>query len=259
MADLHGIGILVTRPQHQAMPLCRLLEVAGAVTYRLPAIDIKPLTDRRALSARLGNLANFDLIIFLSANAVRFGAGLLEQKRDLNLAAIGPATARALNQAGYRVAVQPAGGFDTESLLRHPTLHALAGKRILLIKGSGGRDLLPTELVRRGAEVVPADVYRRERPQPDASELATLELRFAAREIHLITATSVETVVNLLALATPSLGTQFGSVPWVVPGARIAAALRELAPGVSVIQADSAEDQDLVAAIRRWRSSESGA
>ena len=47
---------------------------------------------------------------------------LLEQRRDLNLAAIGPATLRALNQAGYRVAVQPAGGFDSESLLRHPRL-----------------------------------------------------------------------------------------------------------------------------------------
>ena len=259
MLPLHAVGVLVTRPQQQAMPLCRLLEARGASTFRLPAIEIKPLGDRGVLAARVGPLADFDLIIFSSSNAVRFGATLLEQKRDLTLAAIGPATARALNQAGYRVAVQPTGGFDSESLLRHPQFNSLAGQRILLIKGSHGRDLLQSELTRRGAQVTIADVYQRERANPSSADLAELERHFAARAIQVITATSVEIGENLLELATPALRADFDRVHWVVPGARIATSLRDRGLEGPILQADSAEDQDLVAAIVRWRASESGA
>ncbi len=259
MLPLHGIGVLVTRPQHQAMPLCRLLETSGASTFRLPAIDIKPLPEQRGMASRLGSLEAFDLIIFTSSNAVRFGAVLLEQRRDLALAAIGPATARALNQAGYRVAVQPTDGFDSESLLRHPKLNSLAGSRILLIKGSDGRELLHHELARRGAQVTVADVYRRERAQPSAAELAALEAHFAAGAIQVITATSVEIAGSLLGLATPALRNDFERAHWVLPGARIAQSLRDRGLSGVLLQADSAEDQDLVAAIVRWRASESGA
>jgi uroporphyrinogen-III synthase len=259
MLALHGVGVLVTLPQQQAGPLCRLLQTRGASTFRFPAIDIKPLTDRRALAARLGALEDFDLIIFLSSNAVRFGAVVLEQKRDLPLAAIGPATARALNQAGYRVAVQATGGFDSESLLRHPKLEHLASNRILLVKGSGGREYLQDELTRRGARVTIADVYRRERANPSSGELSALEALFAERAIQVITATSAETADNLLELATPSLRGDFDSVRWVVPSARVAARLRERGVPGTPLLADSAEDHDLVEAIVRWRASESGA
>jgi uroporphyrinogen-III synthase len=256
MLPLHGIGVLVTRPQQQAMPLCRLLEARGASAFRLPAVEIRPLANRRALASSLGAPADFDLIIFTSSNAVRFGATLLEQQRDLPLAAIGPATARALNQAGYRVAVQPADGFDSESLLMHPRLLSVVGRRVLLIKGLGGRDLLKNELTRRGAQVRVAEVYRRERANPSSAEIAAVEARFAAREIQLITATSVDIARNLLELATPPLRAEFDRAHWVVPGARVAASLREAGWAGSVLQAQSAEDEDLVAAMIRWRASE---
>ncbi len=153
------------------MPLCRLLEAEGASTLRLPAVEIKPLGDRRALAAELATLERFDLIIFTSANAVRFGAGFLGQRRDLPLAAIGPATARALNQAGYRVAVQPMGTTDSEGLLLHPRLEHLVGHRILIIKGANGRQLLEQELTRRGAQVVLADVYEVVPASPERGDI----------------------------------------------------------------------------------------
>src|SRR5579859_6308566 len=149
MPTLQGVGVLVTRPELQAMPLCRLLEAQGATTLRLPALEIRPLKDRRALAEQLGALYSFDVIIFTSANAVRFGVSFLDQRRDLTLAAIGPATARALNQAGYRVAINPPNAFDTEALLSHSKLAHVSGHRILLIKGSDGRLLLQQELTRR--------------------------------------------------------------------------------------------------------------
>jgi uroporphyrinogen-III synthase len=232
------------------MPLCNLLAAQGASSYLLPGIEIKPLTERHALAARLGALENFDLIIFTSANAVRFGATLLEQRRDLALAAIGPATVRALNQAGYQVAVQPTENFDSEGLLRHTKLGHVAAQR---------RDVLQRELARRGAHVTVADVYRRERAKPTAKELAALQAHFATGAIHVITATSAEIAANLLTVATPALRADFERAHWVVPGARVAQSLRERGLAAPLLLADSAEDHDLVDAIVRWRASESGA
>jgi uroporphyrinogen-III synthase len=259
MLPLHGTGVLVTRPRHQAAMLCRLLEAQGASVERFAAIEIEAIDERREWAARLGDLEKFDLIIFSSANAVRYGAALLEQRRDLPLAAIGPATARALNQAGYRVSVQSSEGADSESLLRHPKLNAVAGGRVLLVKGAQGRELLEQELVRRGAEIAVAEVYRRTCARPSEAQMRALETRFAAHEIDAVTATSVEIGANLLALATPRLRRAFDAVHWVVPSERVAESLREGGVKGPSLLARSAEDQDLVSALIRWRAGESGA
>jgi uroporphyrinogen-III synthase len=260
MPALHGVGVLVTRPEQQAMPLCRLLEIEGASTLRLPAIEIKTMGNRRETAAQLGALGDFDVIIFTSANAVRFGASLLDQKRDLTLAAMGPATARALNQAGYRVAVQPPHGTsDSESLLLHPRLEHPAGRRILIIKGYNGRPFLEQELAQRGAQVTEVDVYRRVPATPSHAVLGALLDSFTAGAVQVITATSLEIASNLLSVATPALRSEFERVHWLVPGERIAAGVRERGLSAPLLSAASADDHDLVAALIRWRSSVSGA
>jgi uroporphyrinogen-III synthase len=241
------------------MPLCRLLESGGAMVLRLPAISIKPVGDTQELRRRLGALEAFDLIIFTSANAVRFGAPLLDQRRDLTLAAIGPATARSLHQAGLSSSMTPREGSDSESLLLQPMLAHAAGRRILIVKGMHGRELLQEELTRRGAQVIVADVYKREPAVHSAAELAGLEAKLIAGEIQVITATSVEIAASLLHMAPASLRREFDRVHWLVPGARVAGAVRERGVTAPILQADTAEDQDLVAAIVRWRSSVSGA
>jgi uroporphyrinogen-III synthase len=259
VTPLHGVGVLVTRPEFQAMPLCRLLESYGATTLRLPAVEIKPLKDRRVMAEQRGVLENFDVILFTSANAVRFGVSFLDQKRDLTLAALGPATSRALNQAGYRVAIQPGGSFDSEGLLSHPRLERVAGHRILIIKGAHGRDLLQQELTSRGATVVCAEVYERVPATFSAAALEAVQERFAAGEMQVITATSLEIGAALLKLASLGLRSEFERAHWLVPGERVASGLRELGLKAPLLHADSAEDQDLAAALIRWRSSVSGA
>jgi uroporphyrinogen-III synthase len=251
------------------MPLCRLLESYGATTLRLGVIEIKPLKDRRVLAEQVGVLEKFDVILFTSANAVRFGVSFLDQKRDLTLAALGPATSRALNQAGYRVAIQPGDSFDSEGLLSHPRLERVAGHRILIIKGTHGRDLLQQELTRRGATVICAEVYERVPAILSAAALAAVQERFASGEIQVITATSLEIGAALLKLAplgvaplglgSLELRSEFERAHWLVPGERVASGLRELGLEAPLLQADSAEDQDLAAALIRWRSSVSGA
>jgi uroporphyrinogen-III synthase len=259
MRPLQGIGVLVTRPELQAMPLCRLLEIQGASTVRLPAVEIRALGDRRALAAKLGTLERFDLIIFTSANAVRFGASFLDQKRDLTLATIGPATARALNQAGYRVALQPSGTMDSEGLLAHPRLEHISGHRILMVKGTDGRQLLQEELTRRGAIVVEVNVYDRFPAVHSAATLSLIHERFVGAEVQVVSATSLSLGIALLDMATPELREDFENTPWLVPSERIEAGLRARGLNAPLLRAESAEDQDLVAALIRWRSSASGA
>jgi uroporphyrinogen-III synthase len=258
-AALQGVGVLVTRPEHQAMPLCRLLEAEGAGALRLPVLEIRPAGERREAAARLGSLDRFDLIIFSSANAVRFGAALLEQRRDLKLAALGPATAHALNQAGYRVSVSPAKAFDSEGLLRHPALHHLQGRSVRIIKGTGGRALLEHELRERGAAVATLDVYERAPAHPAPAALAAVTDALESGSLQVVTATSLDIAGALLALATPPLRSALERVHWLVPGARVAEGVRELRVSPPFIQADSAEDHALVAALLAWRAAESGA
>lgn len=249
------MAVLVTRPERQATPLCALLESEGATAVRFPVLRIEAAEDGRHGAARAGDRQGADVIIFTSANAVHFGAAWVDSPGAAAFAAIGPATARALQDHGRTVTITPADGMDSESLLRHPSLEHPAGLRILIIKGRHGRALLRERLTERGAVVAVAEVYERVRASYGNEQLSALTARFVAGGIHVITATSVDVATALLDLATPALRREFERVHWLVPGARVADALRGLGVTAPIIQADSAEDQALVAAVRRWRSS----
>jgi uroporphyrinogen-III synthase len=259
MRALAGVTVLVTRPAGQAEALCVLLESQGAAPVRLPAMDIESVVDDATLAACMNAGESYDLVIFTSANAVKFGAQLLDRHHLSPLAAIGPATARALEEAGWPVTVTPAERFDSESLLAHPQLARLTDRRMLIVKGRHGRDLLQTQLTRRGAHVAVADVYQRTLAQPHPDRLAAASTALTAAALRVVTATSREIAHNLLRLATPALRSALDASHWLVPGERVAAALAEFGVTAPTIRAASAEDHDLVAALVRWRSSESGA
>ena len=257
MLPLQGMGVLVTRPEQQAMPLCRLLEAQGAYTQRLSVIEVRAC-ERRASGTQLSAIQSFDLVVFVSANAVRFGAALLQQSRELNLAAIGPATARSLNQAGYRVAIQP-DDFNTEGLLNHPRLQHMSGRKVLLIQGRDGRMLLQQELERRGATVTALTVYERVPAPVDSQALADLQARLTGGEIQVVTATSLDIGGRLLELADIELRHSLEQALWLVPSTRVAAGLRARGLRAPQLQAASAQDQDLVAALLGWRCNASSA
>ncbi len=253
MSALHGIGVLVTRPEHQAAALCRLLETHGATAVRWPVLRIIG-TPCAQEAASLGPVASFDLIVFTSANAVRFGARLLGDHRALRLAAIGPATAAALHDAGLTVSVMPKLGFDTEHLLLEPALEHCAGQRILIVTGKLGRNLLRERLSARGAQVVIAEVYERCCVHHEPAQLTLLAASLSGRAVEVITATSLDIAVCLIELATPSLRREFDRVHWVVPSERVATALGERGLRAPLLRASSAQDHDVVEAIARWRS-----
>ena len=253
MAALADLGVLVTRPEPQAAPLARLLEAHGARVYRLPAIELQAREDRAALRAALGPLDRFNWIVFVSANAVRFGSYLLEGRRDLRLVAIGPATAAALNQAGFRVALVPDDGFDSEALLASPELSHIQGQRVLIVRGDGGRELLAEELRTRGAAVSYAEVYQRRCARPVPGAVAAVEAEWSRGGIQVVTATSAELLRCLAELLGVRGRELLGGSVLLAGGERIAAAARAAGHAGPIVVARQPDDLGLVDALLEWR------
>ena len=193
--DLAGMSVLVTRPEGQADGLCELIEKARGRPVRFPAMEIVPL-DTEAARQTLADAANADLLIFISANAVTHAFPLLpdELPLDLQVAAIGQATARVLEEYGLPVFLVPQGRYDSEALLALPELRDMRGRRVIILRGRGGREKLRTELQARGAQVRYAEVYERRLPRRDATSL----VQAWDRLVDVVTVTSSQMLDNLL-------------------------------------------------------------
>ncbi len=251
--DLGGAGVLVTRPAHQAEPLCRLIEARGGRPVRFPAIEIREPRDRAQALAVLAALESYDLLVFVSANAVSRTLAMLAPGVRLGrgrqrVAAVGEATARALTGRQVAVGLVPESGrYDSEGLLAAPALQELAGRRVLILRGEGGRELLAAELRRRGAQVDYAEVYRRALPEVDPGPL----LAAWGHEVQLVLATSVEVLRNLECLVGVGELDRLRSTPLVVASERIAEAAQARSYR-RILLAEGAGDAELLAALCRW-------
>jgi uroporphyrinogen-III synthase len=206
---LGGRGILVTRPREQAAGLARLIEEAGGRAHLFPAIEIVDLPPPAALE----RLPEFDLAIFVSPTAVSKIMGQLEAwPRALRAAAVGAGTRRELERHGVTNVIAPESGADSEALLALPELERLAGKRIVILRGEGGRALLGDTLARRGAQVEYAECYRRPRPK-------TYLQTWKRDEIDAITVSSAQGLANLFEMLDPAF---LRAMPLFVPHPRIA-------------------------------------
>lgn len=254
---LAGIGVLVTRPVHQGQRLGGMIEAAGGTAIYLPALEIQPLAELPGSRAAMGPVDGFQLVIFVSVNAVIHGAvSLLGLRRDLRLAAIGRATAQALEGLGFPVGMVPEGGFDSEALLK--ALTQVKGQRILIVRGEGGREVLGSELTARGAAVTYAEVYRRLPARPEPAHLQALEELWRHGGIHAYTATSSELLDALVGIVTPRIRELMGSTALLTGAPRVAEAAGRLGLGSPVIMATSPADPALVEALGTWTAARHG-
>ena len=200
---LAGYRILVTRPTHQAAAFCRMIDSAGGNAIHLPVLEIVDPHNLRPMVDKFSRLKDFDIAIFISANAVHktidhLTANELRLPELLMLAAVGPSTAEALERAGYRIDLVPRDTFTSEALLALDEMQFLSGKGVLIVRGEGGREVLADTLRSRGARVEYAEVYRRTLPKFDRQ---TLQIAFENGKLDLITISSVEGLENLIELA----------------------------------------------------------
>lgn len=246
--DLQGAGVLVTRPAHQALDLCALIEAHGGRSLPFPAIEILPAAEPE--KARMALLQPADLIIYISPNAVTFSKILLGNQplpTGAKLAAVGKGTAKKLRQEGHQVDLLPPERFDSEGLLDMPELKQVSGQRVVIVRGEGGRPLLGDILQERGADLVYAEVYRRHCPSSDPSPL----LQHWYQQVDLVIVTSNEILINLIQLLGEAGWPLLRQSPLLVISQRMQDHAQELG-FETVLRAQNASNMALMQRLCDW-------
>lgn len=213
--------VVITRPAGQSSELIARLAEAGIATLDFPLIDIAPVTDAAPLLAALASLERYALVVFVSPNAIdqAFAHSNAIWPHALPIGVVGPGSVQALARHGvaapaYNVISPPSGNdeetarFDSEGLFAalESALGATGfeGKRVLIVRGDGGREWLAERLREAGAEVETVAAYRRLVPEPSIGGWARVHELLAGLP-HAWLLTSSEGVRNLHELAQDHL------------------------------------------------------
>ncbi len=250
---LDGWRVLVTRPLATAAELAAAIEGAGGKAVRFPVIEIVA-RDAGDIGKDLTALPDPDIAIFVSRNAVRYGASLFDASRT-TIAAIGPSTATALSAAGVSPHVVPDGGFDSEALLAHRDLADVAGKSVVIVRGDGGRATLGETLEARGASVHYLETYRRARADPGEAGREALNDLLRHDSVDCITVMSVASLENLVSLLDADTVEHLKNRPLVAPGSRVIQTAERLLPGIRAFAATGPGADDMLGALIALRHS----
>ena len=220
---LHKVRVLVGRARRQASALSSELRKLGATVLEIPFIEIRRPRSFKALDSALRNLDRYDWLILTSVNGVEAlwrrlaKLGLTRTKvKHLRIAAIGPATKKAIEQHGAKVDVVPK-EYVAESVVRS-LQNKVEGKRVLLVRAKVARDVIPRELRNAGAQVDVVEAYETIVPRASPGRLRTT-LASPRRCPHVVTFTSSSTVRNFVALLGPR---RVGTIPPAFEGIRFA-------------------------------------
>lgn len=235
--SLAGRGVMVTRPRELAQGLARLVEEAGGRAIVFPAIDIEPLE----VDAPAGR---YDIVVFVSPTAVAHGARWIGA--GAKTLALGAGTAQRIGKLG-KEAIFPSSGADSEALLALPELAHVAGMRIAIVRGEGGRALLGDTLRARGAEVRYVECYRRLRPGADPAPLL-------AAGIDAVTVSSGEALEHLFEALGEEGRRRLRETPLFVSHERVAAQARDA--GAREVIVAGASDGEMIARLVAYFSDE---
>jgi len=246
-SPLANLNIVVTRPQEQAKTLAQRITLLGGNVILFPLLEIEPISDSRQLSDLIARLADFDLAVFISPNAVQFGIAAIraagELPDGLRIATVGQGSARALRNAGVSEVIAPLDRSDSEALLDLPQLQNVQNRKIVIFRGDGGRELLGDTLKSRGAEVEYANCYHRSKPALDISTLL-------ASRPDAITISSSEALSYLGDHLNDADHRHILAVPLFVPHARIAEKAQQQG-WLKVVQTASGDD-GVVSSLVAW-------
>jgi len=226
--SLHGRTIVVTRPRAQASQLAAWIGEQGGEALVFPLLEISAVADPAPLLAAIDRLDTYSLAIFISPNAVDHSLPAVRARRPwpvaLRPAAIGPGTVTALAAYGIGEVLLPTDRFDSEALLAVPGLQAAAvsQRRVLILRGNGGRELLADTLRERGAQVDTVACYQRHAP----ADAAPLQALWRAGRLDAIIISSSEGLRHLVGLLDAHALACLRSTPVFVPHQRIAESAR---------------------------------
>ena len=249
MADtsLAGVGVLVTRPKHQSDALIDAIKECGGRPVRFATIEIVAL-GAASVAAKLEKLAAPEIAIFVSPNAVQHGLQYAEEAR---IAVVGPATAAAVEAAGRSVDIKSAAGFDSEHLLSSAELFNVTGRRIRIIRGQDGRELLADTLRARGAQVDYLQVYERIPPLYSLDEVEALIEVWESGQINVVTSMSVASFNNLIELLPESAAPLLSRTPLVAPAERVLKEALDQFPDLHTVLAEGPAADEMVRGVVR--------
>jgi uroporphyrinogen-III synthase len=152
----HALNVMVTRPLPAGATLCQEIVAAGGHAICFPTIEFGQPFHPELLPQQFAELDQYDWLIFISPQAVYASQAAIHASwpifpAELKIAAVGKGTAIALQAANLPVAVYPHTEWSSDGLLDLPEFQALAGKKIALFRGEGGREWLSENLTTRGA------------------------------------------------------------------------------------------------------------
>lgn len=202
---LAGRTIVVTRAAAQAQSFVTLLEAAGARVLQAPAIAIEPPPSWEPLDRALDEASAFAWLIFTSVNGVAMVDERLGARQrawtafgHARVAAIGPATAAALERHAVRVEVVPR-EYRAEGLVEGLRGRIRPGERVLLPRAARTRDTLVVGLTRLGARVTEVPAYTTRRVAETARRVREA---LAAAAVDAVSFTSSSTVRGFAELFT---------------------------------------------------------
>lgn len=250
--------VLVTRPAGKGEKLLERLKSLVDAVYHQPMINILPGPDGFEVTEA-------DVVIFVSTSAVKFATLPMNKSlhwQNIQWLAVGKATAEALQQKGIGPVLYPE--LETsEGLLALNGLQqaAIAGKKVQIVRGVGGRELLAETLKARGAEVGYSQVYQRQRTlTPGDAENEQFYQRWQSQHIDCIVVTSVE-IFNTIVEGLPSCARPWlCSRLWVVVSERMGQHVRQWGiPARQIVNAEGAGDNIIAAKIQYLIENDYGA
>lgn len=249
---LAGKRILVTRAAAQADALARPLEALGATAVVCPTIEIVPPDNPAELDLALQQLDQVDILILSSPNAVGVFFDRFEQQgldrdliNDINVVAVGPKTAQAIEEQGVTVDRIPA-DFRAEGLVEL-LKGAVAGRCVLYPKAGLARDLVPKELTAAGARVLDPVAYTSQAPAGAAEKIAEA----LAQGMDLLTFTASSTVRNLAEVLPEELTARARTIPVASIGPLTSQTARELGFDI-VIEPENSTLEEMINAIKHY-------
>jgi uroporphyrinogen-III synthase len=200
---LCGVRVLVGRARHQASALSSGLRELGAQVIEIPFIEIRRPRSFKSLDSAIKNIETYDWLILTSVNGVEAlwkrwnRTDINSAGNQIRIAAIGPATKKAIEDRGLKVNVVPK-EYVAESVVRS-LRNKVKGKRVLLVRAKVARDVIPHELQRAGAKVDVVEAYETVVPRTSRLRLRSL-FRQETKRPHIVTFTSSSTVKNFVEL-----------------------------------------------------------
>lgn len=255
-------AVVVTRPRAQAEALAQAVRAHGRRAVVLPLLEIAPLAEPGALRAALAALPSYALVAFVSPNAVDAAFAQLRQSRQpdgwpagVPIAVVGEGSRAALarhgvNDGNATIHCPPdAASSDSEHLLASLDLSAFAGRRVLIVRGESGRELMADTLRAAGAQVETVAAYRRSVPALCPPLAAELDALLAQPNDWIITSSeALRGLAGLVCELDPGAGmARLRAQHLVVPHARIAETARAL--GCDRITLTGSGDGRLLAAL----------